>query len=78
MEKRIETKADEFLMMLKHEDSMTVPELEKALGIDSKLLDEWIYLFEAKGIIDLIYPVNPLEPPYVVIRHGKKRTAEEI
>ena len=74
MDKRIETKADEFLMMLKHEDSMTVPELEKALGLSGEVLDEWIYLFEARGIIDLIYPVNPLEPPYVVIKHGKTRT----
>ncbi len=74
MEKRIETKADEFLMWLRHEESMSVPELEKALGIGGEVLDEWIYLFEARGIIDLIYPMNPLEPPYVVIKHGKTGT----
>lgn len=78
MDKRIETKADEFLMWLRKEKKMTVPELEKALGVSSEVLDEWIYLFEARGIIELIYPPNPVEPPFVVIKDGKGRSTKKV
>ncbi len=71
MEKRIETKADEFIMRLRHEGRMTLPELEKAMGLSQGLLEKWIALFEARGLIELIYPPNPIDPPYVVIKNGK-------
>lgn len=71
MEKRIETKADEFLMRLRREKRMTLPELEKAMGLSQELLEQWISLFETRGLIELIYPPNPIDPPYVVIKDGK-------
>ncbi|MCK4327107.1 MAG: hypothetical protein KAW41_01385 [Candidatus Diapherotrites archaeon] len=70
MEKRIETTADEFLMMVRREKKMSLPELQKALGVKRHLLDEWIGMFESRGMIELIYPANPLSPPYVVIKNG--------
>lgn len=70
MEKRIETKADEMLMRLRREGSMTLPELEKALGLPRPLLEQWIATFEAHGIVSLVYPPNPVEPPYVVVKDG--------
>jgi len=71
MEKRIETRADELLMRLRREKSMTLPELEKAMGVKQALIEKWISLFEAKGLVELIYPPNPIDPPYVVIKDGK-------
>ena len=71
MEKRIETRVDEFLMRLRREKRMTLPELEKAMGLSQALLEQWISLFEARGLVELIYPPNPIDPPYVVIKNGK-------
>ena len=71
MEKRIETRVDEFLMRLRREKRMTLPELEKAMGLSQELLEKWIALFEARGFVELIYPPNPIDPPYVVIKDGK-------
>ncbi|MFC2174498.1 hypothetical protein ACFLQ2_01380 [archaeon] len=71
MEKRIETQADDLLMMLRREKRMSVPQLQKALGVESMLLEKWITIFEANGTVDLIYPANPIDPPYVVIKHDK-------
>ena len=71
MEKRIETRVDELLMRLKHERSMTLPEIEKAMGLKQELLEKWISLFETKGLVELIYPPNPIDPPYVVIKDEK-------
>jgi len=68
MEKRVETRADEFILMIKREKRMSIPELQKALGVRRGLLDDWVSMFEEKGMIELIYPANPLSPPYVVIK----------
>ena len=68
MEKRVETRADEFILMIKREKRMSIPELQKALGVKRSLLDEWVSMFEEKEMIELIYPANPLSPPYVVIK----------
>ena len=78
MEKRVETRADEFLMMVKREKRMSVPELQKALNIDGRLLDDWISMFEARGLIELIYPANLINPPYVVIKHGGTKPIKSI
>jgi len=79
MEKRIETKADEMLMRLRREKKMNVLELQAALGVDRDVVDQWISIFEAHGLVELVYPPNPVEPPYVVIKDGQKPgTAKEV
>jgi hypothetical protein len=73
VEARIETKADEFLMRIRRETKMTLPEIEKTLKIPPDLLEEWIGIFEARGLLERVYPANPYEPPYVISTYGKKK-----
>lgn len=72
MEKRIETKADEALMRIKHEGKMTVPSLQKALGVNAIVLEQWVNIFESRGLVEVVYPANPIEPPYVVIKNDEQ------
>ena len=79
MEKRIETAADEMLMRLRREKRMSVLELEEALGVPRETIEAWVGVFEAKGLVQMVYPANPIEPPYVVIKDEREqRPAEEV
>jgi hypothetical protein len=78
MEKRIETKADEFLFWIKKEGKISVPALTRALKIDRDLVEQWISMFEAHGTIELVYPANPVMPPYVVMSSGKGESPKKV
>ncbi len=79
MEKRIETKADEMLMRIRREGKMNILELEESLQIDRATVELWTSIFEAQGLVDIVYPANPIEPAYVVIKEKKKRgTATKV
>ncbi len=67
----IETKADEFLFRIRKEKKMTVPEMQKQLGVNDEVMEKWIVVFEENGLIERVYPANPLRPAYLVVKHGK-------
>jgi len=72
MKERMETKVDEFFMAIREKHRVPVEDLKVQLGVDDDLLEKWIIIFEERGLIERVYPANPLDPPYLVIKHGKE------
>ncbi len=71
MQDHIETKADEFLYRLRKEKKIEVPKIQKQLKISDEVMEMWIIVFEDNGLIERVYPANPLRAPYLVIKDGK-------
>ena len=67
MEPRIETKVDEFLMMIREKKKVPIEDIKFRLNVSDELLEKWILMFEEKGLIKRIYPANPLDVPYIVL-----------
>ena len=68
MKERIETKVDEFLMLIREKKKVPVEDIKARLGISTQLVEKWIATFEKRGIIERVYPSNPLDPPYLVMK----------
>ncbi|MBN3037102.1 MAG: hypothetical protein JW834_01510 [Candidatus Diapherotrites archaeon] len=73
MENRIETKVDEFFMRIIRDRRVSITQLKKETGVTDEVIERWISIFEKDGFIERVYPTNPLEQPYVVLKHGESR-----
>ena len=67
MEERIETKVDEFLMVVREKHKVPVEDIKVRLDVSDELLEKWVLMFEEKGLIRRIYPANPIDVPYIVL-----------
>lgn len=73
MKERIETLADSFVMMVRDRNKIPLAEIKKLFkDVPEDVVDKWISVFEKKGLIELVYPANPMVPPYLVAKYGEE------
>ncbi|MFH0929122.1 MAG: hypothetical protein V1818_02070 [Candidatus Aenigmatarchaeota archaeon] len=69
----IETSIDKLIGMIREKKRLKLSVASKILKVSQKKLDDWVFMLEDKGIVDLKYPV--LGEPEIVL---KKNIAEEV
>ncbi len=63
-----ETEVDDFLRLVKEKKKLSLREAASALGESEVVVEEWATILDRSGLVKLIYPGNPMESPYVVLR----------
>ena len=71
----IETSIDKLISLLRKKKRITISELAKILNVPLKQVDEWVFILEDKGLVDIKYPV--FGEPEVAIREIKPEQLEE-
>lgn len=68
----IQTSIDKLICLLKEKKRLKLSDAAKVLNVSQKKIDEWVFMLEDKGIVDLKYPI--LGEPEIVMR---KEVSEE-
>lgn len=63
-----ETEADDFLRLVKEKKKLSLREAASLLKESEVVVEEWATILDRSGLVKLVYPGNPMESPYVVIR----------
>jgi len=63
----IETSIDKLINLLREKKRLKLSDAAKTLNLSQKKIDEWVFMLEDKGIVDLKYPV--LGEPEIVLKH---------
>ncbi|MFH0961877.1 MAG: hypothetical protein V1820_04300 [archaeon] len=59
------TQIDSFLLAVKKEGKMNLPDIAAKLGIPEETAEHWALVLERKGLLKLVYPENPFDKPFV-------------
>ena len=62
----IQTSIDKLICLLKEKKRLKLSDAAKVLNVSQKKIDEWVFMLEDKGIVDLKYPI--LGEPEIVMR----------
>ena len=68
----IETSIDKLICLLREKKRLKLSDAAKILKVTQKKIDEWVFMLEDKGIVDLKYPI--LGEPEIVL---KREVSEE-
>ena len=63
----IKTSIDKLIKLVREKKRLKLSEAAKVLNVSQKKIDEWVFMLEDKGIVDLKYPV--LGEPEIVLKH---------
>ncbi len=63
-----ETEADDFLRLVKEKKKLSLRDAASLLKESEVVVEEWATILDRSGLVKLVYPGNPMESPYVVLR----------
>ncbi len=63
-----ETEVDAFLRLVKERKKISLKAAASALGESEVVVEEWATILDRSGLVRLVYPGNPMESPYVVLK----------
>jgi hypothetical protein len=63
----IETSIDKLIGLLREKKRVKLSEAATTLKVTQKKIDEWVFMLEDRGIVDLKYPI--LGEPEIVLKH---------
>ncbi len=64
---------DEIYSLAKKKGQVTLEQLAEHTGVSEEKIEEWCTILDKEGLIELVYPTNPLAPPFIQIpKEGKK------
>jgi hypothetical protein len=63
----IQTSIDKLICLLREKKRLKLSDAAKTLKVTQKKIDEWVFMLEDKGIVDLKYPI--LGEPEIVLKH---------
>lgn len=63
-----ETEVDAFLKLVRERKKISLREAASALGESEVVVEEWATILDRSGLVKLVYPGNPMESPYVVLK----------
>lgn len=65
---KFETEVDAFLKLVRARKRVSLREAASALGESEVVVEEWATILDRSGLVKLVYPGNPMESPYVVLK----------
>lgn len=63
----IETGVDKLLDLVQEKKEITVMDAAKKLKVPEDKVESWGRILSDEGILELIYPANPLNPPFLKV-----------
>ncbi len=64
----MQTAIDRFLSLVKEEKKIGLLRAARVLEAKTATVEKWAIILDRRGLIELVYPRNPLQSPYVTVR----------
>lgn len=68
----VQTKIDEMLELVKGEGEIALGEISEKMEIEKSKVEKWGRALDRFGLVDLVFPENPLRNPYLKVKNGEE------